>query len=119
MNYSRRSSFFPNLAQNFWPISVNNPQAKNVLRIPAIWDFHPVPRPSLLPISLVKNNFGTKLLTSGTTSSAKVLGLGIAVSFVSAHLVSKAFLSFLAKHDLKVFAYYRVIVGLVFWMLLL
>lgn len=48
----------------------------------------------------------------GSTEWA-ALAVGFVVSFIVAFLVVGKFLSFLAKHSLKVFAYYRLIVGFI------
>jgi undecaprenyl-diphosphatase len=42
-----------------------------------------------------------------------VFGVGFVVAFVSALLVVRAFLAFLRKHGFKLFAYYRVVLGVV------
>ena len=40
-----------------------------------------------------------------------VFGVGIAVSFIVALFVVRFFLGYVARHDLKPFAWYRIVVG--------
>jgi undecaprenyl-diphosphatase len=41
------------------------------------------------------------------------LGIGLVVSFVVAWIVIAAFLTFVKRHSLRPFAYYRIVMGLV------
>lgn len=52
------------------------------------------------------------------TNQWLALGVGFVVSFIVAILVIQQFLAFLQKHSLRVFAYYRIIVGLLMIVLL-
>jgi len=71
--------------------------------------------PVILGASLIK------LLKAGfafTSFEYLLLGIGTFVSFIVAYVVIAAFMSFIKKHDFKVFAYYRIVLGLVvliFW----
>lgn len=65
--------------------------------------------PTLLGASLVK------LLKAGfdfTSFEWLVLGIGTFVSFVVAYFVIALFMNYIKKHDFKVFAYYRIGLGL-------
>jgi len=42
-----------------------------------------------------------------------VFGLGFIAAFFSALLAIKTFLRFIAQHDFKVFAYYRIVLGII------
>lgn len=66
--------------------------------------------PTLLGASLVK------LMKAGfslTTEQWIVTGVGTFVSFIVAYWVIAVFMDFIKKHDFKVFAYYRIILGVV------
>jgi undecaprenyl-diphosphatase len=41
--------------------------------------------------------------------------IGFAISFVSALIVVRAFLSFVSKHSFRVFAWYRIVLGVIVW----
>ena len=55
---------------------------------------------------LVKN------LRSLSSSDIPLFAVGFVVAFFSALVVIKAFLGFVARHDFKGFAYYRIVFGL-------
>lgn len=66
--------------------------------------------PTILGASLVK------LLKAGfgfTSFEWVVLGVGTFVSFVVAYVVIAMFMNYIKKHDFKVFAYYRIILGII------
>ncbi|MCH4889158.1 undecaprenyl-diphosphate phosphatase [Acidaminobacter sp. JC074] len=66
--------------------------------------------PVILGASLIK------LLKAGfgfTSYEYLLLGIGTLVSFVVAYAVIAVFMNFIKKHDFKVFAYYRIILGIV------
>lgn len=66
--------------------------------------------PTLLGAGLIK------MLKAGfalTTEQWIVTGVGTFVSFVVAYLVIAVFMNFIKKHDFKIFAYYRVILGVI------
>ena len=46
------------------------------------------------------------------SSELIVLGVGSLVAFLVSVLVIKFFLSYIRKHDFKVFGYYRIVLGL-------
>ena len=51
-----------------------------------------------------------------TTEDLVWLALGLLVSFIVAWAVIAAFLTFVQRHTLRVFAYYRIVIGLaVLW----
>lgn len=50
------------------------------------------------------------------TTDLEVLGVGILVAFVSALIVIRALIQYVSKHDFSVFAYYRIIFGLIILM---
>lgn len=66
--------------------------------------------PTLLGAGIVKMAKAGFALTS---EQWIVTGVGTFVSFVVAYLVIAVFMNFIKKHDFKVFAYYRVILGVV------
>lgn len=47
-----------------------------------------------------------------TASQLAVLGLGMLVAFVSSILIIKFLMSYIKKHDFKVFGWYRIVLGL-------
>ena len=47
-----------------------------------------------------------------TVSQLAVLGLGMLVAFVSSILIIKFLMSYIKKHDFKVFGWYRIVLGL-------
>ena len=47
-----------------------------------------------------------------TAGEWQMLGVGTFVSFVSAYFVIAFFMNYIQKHDMKIFAYYRIILGL-------
>jgi undecaprenyl-diphosphatase len=64
--------------------------------------------PTLLGASLIK------LLKAGFDFSSfewVVLGVGTFVSFIVAYVVIAFFMNYIKKHDFKIFAYYRIILG--------
>ncbi len=64
--------------------------------------------PTLLGASLIK------LLKAGFDFSSfewVVLGVGTFISFVVAYVVIAFFMNYIKKHDFKIFAYYRIILG--------
>lgn len=66
--------------------------------------------PVILGASLIK------LMKAGfdfTNMELLLLGIGTLVSFVVAYGVIAVFMSFIKKHDFKVFAYYRIVLGIV------
>ena len=66
--------------------------------------------PTLLGASLIK------LLKAGfafTSFEWLVLGVGTLVSFVVAYFVIAFFMNYIKKNDFKVFAYYRIILGII------
>jgi len=66
--------------------------------------------PVILGASLIK------LLKAGfdfTNYEYMLLGIGTVVSFVVAYAVIAVFMNFIKKHDFKVFAYYRIVLGVV------
>lgn len=66
--------------------------------------------PVILGASLVK------LLKAGfafTSFEYLLLSIGTFVSFIVAYVVIAAFMSFIKKHDFKVFAYYRIVLGVI------
>lgn len=66
--------------------------------------------PAMLGASAIKLfDFGF----SFTTEEALCLIIGMAVSFIVSLFVIKALMSFVAKHDFKVFGYYRIVLGAV------
>ena len=59
---------------------------------------------------------GLKMLKFGldfTAPELAVLGLGMAVAFVVSVLVIKFLMSYIKKHDFKVFGWYRIVLGIV------
>ena len=64
--------------------------------------------PTLLGASLIKLIKSEILLTS---SDIIVLLVGTLVSFITAYVVIAAFMSYIKKRDFKIFAYYRIILG--------
>lgn len=63
-------------------------------------------------IKMVKAGFNL------TTEQWIVTGVGTVVSFVVAYLVISVFMNFIKKHDFKIFAYYRIVLGvIVLWAL--
>jgi undecaprenyl-diphosphatase len=44
-----------------------------------------------------------------------MFAIGFAISFVSALIVVRAFLSFVSKHSFRVFAWYRIVLGVIVW----
>ncbi len=48
-----------------------------------------------------------------TTIQYYQLGLGTVVSFVTAYFVIGLFMNYIKKHDFKVFAYYRIVLGVI------
>lgn len=66
--------------------------------------------PTLLGAGLIK------MIKAGfnlTTEQWIVTGVGTVVSFVVAYLVISMFMNFIKKHDFKVFAYYRIVLGII------
>ncbi len=66
--------------------------------------------PTLLGAGLIK------LLKSGMALTGlqwTLLGIGTAVSFIVAYFVIAIFMNYIKKHDFKVFAWYRIVLGLV------
>lgn len=66
--------------------------------------------PTLLGAGLIK------LIKSGmnfTSEQWMAMGVGTFVSFVVAYLVIAVFMNFIKKHDFKIFAYYRIVLGLI------
>ncbi|HEY9059444.1 MAG TPA: undecaprenyl-diphosphate phosphatase [Pseudobacteroides sp.] len=59
-----------------------------------------------------------KSLTSMTSTEWFALSVGFVVSFIVAFIVVGKFISFLGKHSLKAFAYYRLIVGIIMLLIL-
>ncbi len=66
--------------------------------------------PVILGASLIKL---IKVGFDFTSYEYMLLGIGTLVSFVVAYGVIKVFMSFIKKHDFKVFAYYRIVLGVV------
>ena len=64
--------------------------------------------PTLLGASLIKLIKTEILLTS---ADIIVLLVGTLVSFITAYVVIAAFMSYIKKRDFKIFAYYRIILG--------
>lgn len=63
-------------------------------------------------IKMVKAGFNL------TTEQWIVTSVGTVVSFVVAYLVISVFMNFIKKHDFKIFAYYRIVLGvIVLWAL--
>ncbi|GIW64062.1 MAG: undecaprenyl-diphosphatase [Patescibacteria group bacterium] len=62
-----------------------------------------------------------KTLSLITVESGQVLQLllGVLLSFISAYLVIKLFLSFVQKHSLRLFGVYRIIIAVILWLLLI
>lgn len=58
-------------------------------------------------IKMVKAGFNL------TSEQWIVTGVGTLVSFVVAYLVISVFMNFIKKHDFKIFAYYRIVLGLI------
>ena len=56
-----------------------------------------------------------KLLKIGslTMSQWALISLGFVLSFIVAYVVIKKFLSYIQKHDFKIFGYYRIILGII------
>jgi len=54
-----------------------------------------------------------KGFSSMTSLQWQALGIGFVVSFLVALLAVDRFLTFLKRHSLKVFAYYRILVGII------
>lgn len=71
--------------------------------------------PTLMGAGLIK------MLKSGlhlTSEQWMAMGVGTLVSFIVAYLVIAVFMNFIKKHDFKIFAYYRIVLGLiVLWVL--
>ena len=44
-----------------------------------------------------------------------MFAVGFVVSFLSALVVVRAFLSYVSRHSFRVFAWYRIVAGLVLW----
>ena len=65
--------------------------------------------PTLLGASLIKLIKTEILLTS---ADIIVLLVGTLVSFITAYVVIAAFMSYIKKRDFKIFAYYRIILGI-------
>ncbi len=66
--------------------------------------------PVILGASLIK------LIKAGfdfTSYEYLLLAIGTVVSLVVAYVVIAGFMNFIKKHDFKVFAYYRIILGVV------
>lgn len=66
--------------------------------------------PTLLGAGLIK------MIKAGFDLTAEqwlVTGVGTFVSFVVAYLVIAVFMNFIKKHDFKIFAYYRIVLGVV------
>ena len=66
--------------------------------------------PTILGASLIK------LLKAGfafTRFEWIVLGVGTFVSFIVAYVVIAMFMNYIKKHDFKVFAYYRIVLGII------
>ncbi len=64
-------------------------------------------------LKLIKYGFGF------TTDQWLLLGVGSLVSFIVAYMVIAAFMSYIKRHTFKVFAYYRIVLGLlvlIFWL---
>jgi undecaprenyl-diphosphatase len=66
--------------------------------------------PVLMGASLIKM-LKTDLILS--SSEWGLLGLGTFVSFVVAYFVITVFMNYVKKHDFKVFAYYRIVLGII------
>jgi undecaprenyl-diphosphatase len=58
-----------------------------------------------------------KSFSSLSTADVAPLTVGLVAAFVSALLVIRAFLSYVQSHDFKLFGYYRIVVGLLVYML--
>ena len=54
-----------------------------------------------------------------STVEWQAIGIGFVVSFIVALLAVDRFLSFLKKHSLKYFAYYRIVVGVIMILLII
>ena len=66
--------------------------------------------PTLLGATLLK------LVKLGTALSGYewfLIALGFVLSFIFAYAVIKVFMSYIKKHDFKVFGYYRIILGII------
>lgn len=64
---------------------------------------------------------GLKIFKNGlafTPAEWVTLGVGFVVSYIVAYFVIKVFMSYISKHDFKVFGYYRIVVGIVVLVLL-
>lgn len=66
--------------------------------------------PTLLGAGLIKM---VKAGFNLTSEQWIVTGVGTLVSFVVAYLVISVFMNFIKKHDFKIFAYYRIVLGLI------
>ncbi len=44
----------------------------------------------------------------------KILGIGLAVAFLSALIAVKVFIAFLTRYGFKYFGYYRIVLGILF-----
>ncbi len=71
--------------------------------------------PTLLGASLIKLIKTEVVLTS---SDIIVLIVGTVVSFITAYIVIAAFMNYIKKRDFKIFAYYRIVLGIVVLLLL-
>lgn len=71
--------------------------------------------PTLLGAGLIKS---IKLAGTIQPGQLSILLVGTFVSFVSAYAVIALFMNYIRKHDFKIFAYYRIILGaIVLWIL--
>lgn len=66
--------------------------------------------PTLLGAGLIKM---VKAGFNLTTEQWVATGVGTFVSFVVAYLVISVFMNFIKKHDFKIFAYYRIVLGVI------
>src|SRR5205085_426837 len=72
-----------------------------------------------IPVLLAATVFDLlKSWSTLTTADAPVFAVGLVVSFVSALLVVRAFLSYVSHHSFRVFAWYRIAFGILVLLLL-
>jgi len=72
--------------------------------------------PTLLGAAIIKLVDTDIILTN---NDFFILFIGTLVSFIVAYIVIKAFMSYIKKRDFKIFAYYRIILGVIVLLLLL
>ncbi len=75
----------------------------------------------LLAVPTMLAASGLDILKSYKTIESGSVGLlvvGFVVSFITAMLAIKFFISYIKKHDFTAFGWYRVLLAIVFWLIL-